>query len=199
MAEDLKGKAAAETAPTVRDVFSVPEKGSAEPTSEGWKAFQSRINQEVKGIKWTAAMPDLAPKVAELLDIKIPDVLITAWKKVGELQAVLEKSRANPEQIMFLELAEHTINSEHKPSIDLKLKGKTVKKIVLTIQLGFKLKGFVVKVKEGMIREIQTGNCEMKGSIKYAGVPIAEKKLEPIKLPLSIPIPRKERADPVEP
>ena len=36
---------------------------------------------------------------------------------------------------------------------------------------------------------MQTGNCEAKGTIKYGTLMIAEKKLEPIKLPLSIAIP----------
>lgn len=188
MSDEVKVRPETETGPSVREIFSVPEKGSAQPTSDGWKTFQKRINAEVKGIKWTAAMPDLAPKIGELLDIKIPDILVTAWKKVGELQALLEKSKNNPEQTMYLELADHTIISEHKPSIDLKLKSKTVKKIQFNVQLTLKLKGFVVKIQEGMIREMQTGQCEVKGAIKYAGLPIAEKKLEPIKLPLSIPI-----------
>jgi hypothetical protein len=33
---------------------------------------------------------------------------------------------------------------------------------------------------------MQTGQCEAKGTIKYGGLTIAEKKLEPIKLPFSI-------------
>jgi hypothetical protein len=36
---------------------------------------------------------------------------------------------------------------------------------------------------------MQTGQCEAKGTIKYGGLTIAEKKLEPIKLPFSIPMP----------
>ena len=59
----------------------------------------------------------------------------------------------------------------------------------MVIQLGFNLKGFLLKIQNGAIREMQTGQCEAKGTIKYGGLTIAEKKLEPIKLPFSIPIP----------
>jgi hypothetical protein len=186
--KEVKAGPAAETVPTVREIFGLPEKGIAEPGDDRWNAVQERLKEEVKGIKWTAAMPDLAPKLCQLLEIKIPDVLLAAWKKAGELHAVIEKSKLTPEEMIYLELAEHSINSEHKPSIDVKLRGAKVKTIELLVQLGFKLKGFVLKIQNGAISEIQTGQCEVKGTIKYAGLNIAEKKLAPIKLPFTIPL-----------
>jgi hypothetical protein len=207
--EAVRGDAAAESAPTLRQIFSLPEK-ETDPSDDHWKSFQEKVSKEVKGVKWIAAMPDLAPKVCELLDIKIPDLLIAAWKKVKDLQAVLEKSKQTPDETVYLELSQHTINSEHKPSIDVKIKGATVKKIELAIQLGFNLKGFLLKIQNGAIKEMQTGQCEAKGTIKYGGLTVAEKKLAPIKLPFSIPIPaqlpvpipetekEEEKAEPLE-
>ena len=188
VAEDVKGEAAADSALTVREIFALPEKDT-DPRSDEWKEFQERIRKEVKGIRWTAAMPDLAQKVCELLDIKIPNILVAAWKKAKELQTVLEKSKSAPDEVVYLELAEHSINSDHKPSIDVRIKGASVKKIELPVQLAFKLKGFVLKIQNGGIKEMQTGHCEAKGTIMYGTLTIAEKKLAPIKLPLSIPIP----------
>ena len=188
VAEDIKDAAAAESAPTVREIFALPEK-ETDPSDDRWKEFQERIDKEVKGIKWTTAIPDLAEKVCELLDIKIPDILVTAWKKAKELQTVLEKSKSTPDEVVYLELAEHSVNSEHKPSLDVRIKGATVKRIELGVHLGFKLRGFVLKIQNGGIKEMQTGDCEAKGTIKYGTFTIAEKKLEPIKLPLSIAIP----------
>ncbi len=188
VADDVEGEAAADSGPTVREIFALPE-NDTDPHSAEWKAFQEKISEEVKGIKWTAAMPDLAQKVCELLDIKIPNILVAAWKKAKELQTVLEKSKSTPDEVIYLDLAEHTINSDHKPSIDVRVKGATVKKIELPVQLAFKLRGFVLKIQNGGIKEMQTGQCEARGTIKYGTLTIAEKKLEPIKLPFSIPIP----------
>jgi hypothetical protein len=186
--EAVEGGAAAESVPTLRQVFSLPEK-ETDPSDDNWKAFQEKVTKEVKGVKWIASVPDLAPKVCELLDIKVPDVLISAWKKVQDIQKVLAESKKTPDKIVYLDLAEHTIDYNTKPSIDVKIKRATVKKLELPIQLGFKLKGFVLKIQNGGIREMQTGNCEARGSIKYGGITVAEKKLEPIKLPFSIKIP----------
>ena len=179
---------ARESTPTVREIFSLPKDGALEHSPEQWKAFREKISEEVKGIKWTVAMSDLAPKICELLDIKIPNILVGAWKKAGELKTVLEKSRKAPDEVSYLQLADHTINSEHKPSIDMKIRNATVKKIELAVQLGFNLKGFVLRIQNGAIREVQTGQCEARGTIKYGNLTIAEKKLQPINLPLSIAI-----------
>lgn len=64
-----------------------------------------------------------------------------------------------------------------------------MKKVEFLVKLVFNLKGFVLKVKACAIQEIQTGACEVKGTISYAGQVIVEKKLTPIKLPGRVPVP----------
>jgi len=186
--DEAKGEPEPTSVPTLREVFELPEKGEADSDDDRWQAVEQRISQEVKGIKWTAAMPDLVPKICDLLEIKVDGVLLSAWKKASEIKTVLEKSRQTPEETTYVELAEHTINSEHKPSIDVKLRGAKLKTIALLVQLGFKLQGFVLKIKNGGIIEIQAGHCELKGTIKFSGLTIAEKKLAPVKLPFIIPV-----------
>jgi hypothetical protein len=177
-----------QSAPTLRDAFQVPEKPS-DQGDDHWQAFQDKLKAEAKGIKWTAAMPDLGAKICELLDIKIHDVLMTAWKKAEALRQALAESKLDPERSIYLDLAEHSIDYETKPFIEVKIKGASVKKITLTVTLNLKLKGFTLKVQNGAICEIQTGSCEGKGTIKYEKLAIAEKKLSPIKFPLRITIP----------
>jgi hypothetical protein len=174
--------------PTLREVFELPEKGEGDPDDDRWQAIEERIGQEIKGIKWSAAMSDLVPKICDLLEIRVDGVLLAAWKKASEIRTVLEKSRQTPEETTYVELAEHTINSEHKPSIDVKLRGAKLKTIALLVHLGFNLQGFVLKIKNGSIIEMQAGKCDVKGTIKFSGLTIAEKKLAPIKLPFIIPI-----------
>ena len=188
MGHAVEGDAAGESAPTLRQIFSLPEKED-DPADDRWKIFQENVSKEVKGVKWIASMPDLAPKVCELLDIRIPDIFVTAWKKVEDLQRVIEESKKTPDKTVYLELAQHSIDYNSKPSIDVKVKKATVKKLELPIQLGFKLSGFVLKIQNGRIIEMQTGKCEAKGTLKYGSLTVAEKKLDPIKLPFSIDIP----------
>ena len=185
---EAKVAGAPHSVPTLREIFALPANGAADAADDRWEAVEKRISEEVKGIKWTAAMSDLVPKICDLLEIKVDDVLLRAWKKAAEIRTAIEQSKLTPEQTTYLELVEHTINSEHKPSIDVKLKGTKINTIALLVQLGFKLQGFVLKIKNGAITELQAGHCEVKGTIKFSGLTIAEKKLAPIRLPLTIPV-----------
>jgi len=197
MAADPVNEPKTSSVPTLREVFELPVNGEGDADDDRWQAIQERISQEVKGIKWSAAMPDLVPKICDLLEIKVDGVLLSAWKKAAEIKTVLKKSKLTPEETTYIELAEHTINSEHKPSIDVKLRGAKVKTIALLVQLGFKLQGFVLKIKNGGIIEMQAGHCDVKGTIKFSGLTIAEKKLAPIKLPFIIPVEAQVEVPPV--
>src|SRR5258708_6241206 len=78
--------------PTLREFFGLPEK-ALDKGDDLWQAFQDKLAEETSGIKWTAAMPDLGSKICELLDIKIHDVLMTAWKKVEAVRQAIEDSK----------------------------------------------------------------------------------------------------------
>ncbi len=174
---------------TIAEVFDLPKEGKADSQPDRWQVVEERIKKEVKDVKFPAALHDLGPKICELFNVPLPDVMVTSWKKVGGLQALLEKSRNSPDEVMYLELAQHSINSEHKPHLEMRIKDLPVKKIEFLVKLVFNLKGFVLKIKSGAIQEIQTGACEVKGTISYAGNVIAEKKLTPIKLPGTVRVP----------
>jgi hypothetical protein len=167
---------------TVRDIFALPQASDTERAPEGWKAFQEKISKEVKGIK-VASMPDLAAKMRELFDIPIPEIFLTSWKKANVLQTLLEESKKAPETVMELELSEHTINSQHKPHIEVRVQNTTVKKLEFILRLVFRVKGFVLKIQNGAIKEMRTGLCDARGTMEYQGLIIAEKKLAPIHLP----------------
>lgn len=179
---------------TLRDVFELPDANAPEQSSEGWKEFQEKIVSEVKGIK-LASLPDITEKFGELFDIPIPDIFLASWKKANSLQSVLEESRKSPETVMNIELGEHTIVSQHDPVIEVKIRNATVKKLQFTLRLGFILKGFNLKIQNGVIEEMQTGVCEVKGTVEYEKLKIAEKKLAPIKLPGSIKLTDNARAE----
>jgi hypothetical protein len=167
---------------TVREIFALPRAGQTEHAPEGWKAFQEKISKEIKGLK-PGALPDLVAKMAELFEIPICDIFLTSWRKANVLQALLEESKKTPETVMELELAEHTINSQHKPHIEVRVQNSTIKKLEFILRLVFRVKGFALKIQNGAIKEMRTGLCDARGSMEYQGLIIAEKKIAPIHLP----------------
>jgi hypothetical protein len=178
-----------ETTATVREVFELPKEGEPDPQPDRWQAVEKRIKSEVKEVKFPAALHDLGPKICQLFDVPLPNVLVTSWKKVGDLRTLLEKSRKSPDEVMYLELAQHSVNCDQKPHLEMRIRDLPVKRIEFIVKLFFNLKGFVLKVQGGAITEIHTGACEVKGTISYAGQVIVEKKLTPIKLPGTVPVP----------
>jgi hypothetical protein len=167
----------------LRGLFSFPEPGAPAQPSDQWQEFEHRLGREIQTIKWPAAMPDLVSKVGELFNVKLPDLLVVAWKKARELQDVLEESKKAPEEVMFLELAEHVISSEHHPYIEIRINGvPQPKRIQFTVVLLATLKGVLLKIQGGAIAEIQMGSCEFDGKVKYEDLTIAEKRLGPIRL-----------------
>ena len=167
----------------LRSLFSLPDSDAPAAPSSQWQEFQNRLGREIKTIKWPAAIPDLVLKIGELFNVELPHVLVTSWKKAGELQGALEESRKAPEQVILLELAEHVIASEHHPYIEIRIAGVPLpKRIQFTVALSATLKGVVLRIKGGEIVEIQTGSCEFEGKVKYEDLTIADKKLGPIRL-----------------
>jgi len=179
----------AEPTVTLRDVFELPKDGQPDAEPDRWKQVQERVRKELKDVKLPAKMHDLGPKICELFEVPLPNILVTSWKKIGSVQAIIEKSKQSPDEVMYLELAQHSINCEQKPHLEMRIKELPVKKIEFLVKLLFNLKGFVLKVQNGAIQEIQSGACEIKGTVSYAGQVIVEKKLSPINLPGRIDVP----------
>jgi hypothetical protein len=182
----------------LRTLFSIPDPAATGTPSNQWQEFQTRLRREAKTIKWPAAMPDLASKIAELFNFELPDLLVPCWKKARELQEALEESKKTPDDIAVLELSEHSITNEYHPYVEIRVAGLPLpKKIEFKVQILTRLKGINLKIQAGTITEIQAGSCDFEGKIKYQDLTIAEKKLGPIELLAISTIPKRE-ASPVK-
>ena len=178
----------------LRRLLSFPDPNAKSPPSNQWQEFQSRLGREIKTIKWPAAMPDLASKIGELFNVELPNLLVSSWKKAGELQEALEESRKSPDEVVVLNLAEHEITNEYHPYLEIRIAGMPLpKKIEFKVQIVTTLKGINLKIQAGNITEIQAGSCDFEGKVKYQDLKIAEKKIGPIEL-LGVPTIKKQDA-----
>lgn len=168
---------------TLYDIFDLSDEDTNNQTVNRWDKLASKIRDEIKDVKWTASIPELSQKIGDLLNIKVPDIFIASWKKEQELQKVINESESAPDEVFYVELAEHTIKSEHHPYIEIIVEEVQVKKIEFLLSILFKTKGFILKICNGLIEEIQTGNCEVEGTFGYKDLILAKKKLSPIKMP----------------
>jgi len=135
-----------------------------------------------------APVPDMAEMLAELFDIPIPGLLLGAWRKADALDKLLKESEQSPDEVMYLELADHTIQRNLEPYIEIRIEGLPPKRLYFKLNLNFRLNGFVLKIRAGKIREIQTARCYLQGNITFNNVELLKKEFEPITLPGRIPI-----------
>ena len=97
-----------------------------------------------------------------------------------------DKGKYSPNDIFLVPLAEHTIKSEHKPYLEILINDKSVGRIDFSINVALTLKGFILKIQDAKIKEIQTGTCKGRGTIQCEDIVIMEKETGSFPLPGSI-------------
>lgn len=146
------------------------------------KAATEKVGEEVKAT-WPVMKEILIEKIKELLNIDIPDIMTNAWSKYAILQQYTDRDYYPPEETYFVELADHTINSEHYPQIDVTVNGQVVTTIHFYIVLALNLKGLVLRVQDGRIKGIAAGDCLGRGSLYCENRLLVEKETRSFKMP----------------
>ncbi len=149
----------------------------------GLAAVRTALSAQAAAIPWEAARAEIDRVVRSALDVKLDDVLVSAWVRSALLVRYLDSSKYAPDQAILAHLSEHTIKTTLKPSIDVYVGDVLVKAVPLEAQLSLALKGFVLTIKGGRVLQIATGTCKATGKVTLAGVPLAEKTLESFSFP----------------
>lgn len=177
---------------TLRDFFlfeneGLPQTGVFKIESlQKVSSIRDALAKKAQALKWTVAFDEIISKMDDLLRISLHDIMVSAWNKYRLLENSIEKSKASPNETFVIALAEHTIKSRHKPYIEIILNDKTMGKIDFDFSIDLILKGFIVKVKNGKMKEIITGSCKSRGTIKCEDFTILEKETASFPLPGSI-------------
>jgi len=122
-------------------------------------------------------------QMAGLLDISLLDILVGAWNKSYALGQQLEKSLKSPGKDIFLQLAEHKITSKHEPYLSLVKDGHEIGRLPFSVSVELVLQGAVLRIRDGEIKDVETGRIKGKGSLKCGGATLVDKELQPISVP----------------
>lgn len=124
--------------------------------------------------------------IAEILDIGLADIFVGAWNRYKLLEDYCNREKYGPDEILLVPMGKHTIQSTHKPAINIEISDVSVYRLVFDIDLTLELEGLVLQVRDGKIREISSGNCEGRGTVKWGDKVLIERKTPKIDLPGSI-------------
>ena len=185
------------------------EKAAKLADSDELKTFKEKFAEEAKNVTipnafYQKLLEQMLEQVDQLLNIKVTDILVKTWGESEELQDDLksekpekaEKDKDADEEGIDIPLIEHTIMSQHKPSLKLKFGEKAdLAELQFTINVEFVVAGVVLKVKEGKITHINIGSCTGKGEVKWDDLQLLELESTLVELPNLIDLTQKEASE----
>lgn len=175
---------------TLQQFFAAPEQG-AWPLKEleGNREFsklREALATEAPGLAWAGAFDKVVAGIPKLFQVSTTDIMVKAWNNFRILFKYLNREHYPPDEVIYLELGEHTVKSEHHPHIEIILNGKTIKKIPFHILITLTFKEVTLKIQDGKIKEITPIGCEGKGVCKLGEFVLLERKTGPVPFPASI-------------
>lgn len=130
----------------------------------------------------------IANEVDKLLDVSLGDILVGGWNKSQALGEALRKSARSPGKEILLQLTEHRVSSTHKPYVSLVRNEHEIARIPFTVAVELVVQGAVLRIVDGAIREISTGQLKGKGSVKCGRAVLLEREMQAIPVPGTIPV-----------
>jgi hypothetical protein len=119
----------------------------------------------------------------DLLDVDLKPILVGAWSRTRELRDYGERSRKDPGKDFLLTLAEHQVHTKHQPYLNVVVNGQTRGRIDFDVDLGLKLKGFRLVIRNGRIVAVTTGTGVATGKVSLDGFVVLEEKSRPVSFP----------------
>jgi hypothetical protein len=160
----------------------VADKGKELLNSQQFENLKQKIAQEKEGVKLAGSFYEnifmlMLDKLDDLLTIDIPkDVFAAAWSKHKDLLEYRDSEQYPPEVTFLVPLVEHSLKTEHTPSIEPSLAGKPLGKLELEVEVEFLIKGAILEVRDAKIMKIRLSTIQGTGTLGFAGISFLEKE-----------------------
>ena len=145
--------------------------------------IKAALAKAAPGLPLGALLDGVGRAVQDALDVPVTDLLIGAWEHARDLRAALETTRRSPGETALVPLLSHSINSNHRPYVDVVVEGVPLVHLVFPVKVEFRVEGVVVRVRGGRIAEILSGTVKVKGTVKFDDFVLFEKAMAPISIP----------------
>lgn len=122
---------------------------------------------------------------ADLLNLDLVDVLMTAWRKHAAVVAAARRTTAVPGSSEVLDLATHHVTVTQRPYIDLLCDDVRVGRVQLELRLDFTVAGLVAVVRAGCLVAVQAGHCTIAATLLIENEQVATRSAH-LDLPLAV-------------
>jgi hypothetical protein len=161
---------------TLKEFFGLKE---IKLNEAGMEAVKQQAGAAISALSGNMFAEGLRNSIASNFDMSIGGILAAAWSKCRELQRYLDK----PEATNYLRLAKHTVNSDHKPEVEVMLNEKAVAKLQFDVKFKLEIDGANLMVHEGMIKKVTAVSGKASCTISYKGYELYKKESQQIDLP----------------
>lgn len=145
--------------------------------------LKTLLLMEHSGTHWASLIQAVGGKLRELLRVPITTIMARAWKDLKDVREAIETTSRSPDRTELVALADHTIQSEQKPYLDLYQGGKRIGRIVFPASLEIELRGLVLEIEKGRIHKMRAGDVRIRGTLKVGDFTLVEKAFEPVRVP----------------
>ena len=132
---------------TLKEFFGLKE---IKLNESGLDAVKQQAGNAVSALSGNVFAEGLRNSIVSNFGMSIGGILAAAWSKRRELQKYLDK----PEATNYLRLAKHTVNSDHKPEIEVLLNEKALAQFQLDVKFKLEIEGANLMIHEGMIKKV---------------------------------------------
>lgn len=161
---------------TINQIFRIPElqenKLEEIEIKDKVVELKKKIIKKEPRLKWSYVLEEILNSGNKLLNVRLKDILVNAWKKYDEIEKYLNAENFDTEETFIIPIASHTIISDHHPAVEIRLGEIYTGKIEFDLHLELLMSGILLIIKQGKIEGIKAGKCQSRGYFSCEGIPL---------------------------
>lgn len=174
--------------PTLADLFLGAQQLSEEELTQVEQAADThearkQLTDREDAVSWPVAWRHIQSEFPRLFDVSLLDVLLASWEKYRLVSRHAEPDAQAPGKRTTLDLDKRSLNSTHKPSIEVRVNDQLIATLAFTIKLQLQFKTLKLTVGDGRIWRIEAGDCEGVGSVLMGNSTILKRSFGKVDLP----------------
>ena len=119
------------------------------------------------------AVREIATKAAGLLNIRLPDLIATGWRKQRELTEAARRTLSVPGSTELVELASHRISASQEPHINVLVDGECVARIRFELLFLAEVGALVATVEAGRLVTLSAASCDIGVALSIQDIRVA--------------------------
>jgi hypothetical protein len=144
---------------------------------------------DLRRFDWGTLAGEIAEKLEQMFDIRLTDIVATAWKDYQALLDCADPAKHAADETISLPMVDHRIETTLKPCLEVVVGERRPVRFAFEIACELDLKGLVVKVEDGAIRALRIGSCSAKATVKCDGLLLIKRVTRELDLPGRIVLP----------